>query len=187
MRDETSESQARLIRHRKSRIKGLLIAGVVAATTLSVLYNTRGRMAQPHEGGIYIRTGLDSVLVASLVLGDTAATATPLARRLVMHLLTHDVRVQIDHVGGCGDLMRRYAAFNANLRRNARDALEAEFRTRRPVMLAASERDKCFSYTVKYDVPLGRPMRRGGDLLVQVPVRLALIHPLVDFQQFHKE
>lgn len=134
-----------------------------------------------------MRGALDSSVAAPLVLQDTTTIASPLARRLVLHLLTTDIRVRVDHVGRCGDIVDRYVAFNERLESTVTDSLDLEFRTRRPVLLAGRLMDECFSYTVKYEIPLRQPMRWRNDLLAQVPVQLALIHPIADFQQFRKE
>jgi len=111
----------------------------------------------------------------------------PMARRLIFHLLTHDLRIQVDHVGQCGDVLDRSMRYNEGLVATIADDLNREFRTVRPILLARRMMDRCFSYTVTYDVPLRSPMLKDNSLIVQVPVRLTLIYPLSDFQHFRKE
>ncbi len=121
------------------------------------------------------------------MLSDTMASSSPVARRLVLDLLTRELRIQVDHVGPCGDILDRYMRQNEGLASTTLDPLEREFRTVRPVLLAGRLMDECFSYTVRYDVPLRRPMRWKNSLLTQVPLRLSLIHPIGDFQYFRKD
>ncbi len=155
--------------------------------TLVGFYWFSAHTPQPNEGSVYLRSGLDSTQVASVVFSDNTARSNPIAGRLVLDLLTRDLRIQVDHVGPCGDILDRYVSHNHGLAGDIEDPLDREFRTVRPVLLASRLMDECFSYTVKYDVPLRSPMRWKNTLLTQVPLRLSLIHPIGDFQHFHKD
>ena len=170
---------------RQSR-RWLLGAGALVVVVL-VFFFGADVLRGPEPGAIYVRLAVDSSMVASSILEDTTAASMPMARRLIFHLLTHDLRVQVDHVGQCGDVFDRYMRYNKGLVATIADDLDREFRTVRPIMLAGRMMDRCFSYTVTYDIPLSSPMLKGNNLIEQVPVRLALIHPLSDFQQFRKE
>ena len=67
------------------------------------------------------------------------------------------------------------------------DPLERSFQAVRPVLLFESGAQDCFSYTVKYDVPLAEPIRWNMRLLTSVPMRLSLIHPMEDFGRFRHD
>ena len=177
-----NDSPARLTRYR-----WLFISAVVVVVALVGFYWFSARTSRPQEGAVYVRSGLDSAQVAPVVFSDSTARSSPVAGRLVLDLLTRDLRVQVDHVGPCGDILDRYVVYNEGLAGEVEDPLEREFRTVRPVLLAGRLMDECFSYTVKYDVPLKRPMRWKNNLLTQVPLRLSLIHPIADFQYFHED
>lgn len=180
---EPNDSAAR----RPLSYKWLFVSAVVVALALIGFSRFGTRTHRPQVGTVYIRAGLDSAQVAPAVLSDTTITTSPVARRLVLDLLTRDLRIQVDHVGSCGDILDRYLRQNEGLADTVAEPLEREFRTVRPVLLAGRMMGKCFSYTVKYDVPLARPMRWKNQLLAQVPLRLSLIHPIEDFQHFQKE
>ncbi|MFQ5569860.1 MAG: hypothetical protein ACE5G0_09310 [Rhodothermales bacterium] len=180
---EPNDSAAR----RPLSYKWLFVSAVVVALALVSFSRFGARTPRPQEGAVYVRAGLDSTQVAPAVLSDTTASSSPVARRLVLDLLTRDLRVQVDHVGSCGDILDRYLRQNEGLVSTIADPLDREFRTVRPVLLAGRMMDECFSYTVTYDVPLKRPMRWKNSLLAQVPLRLSLIHPIGDFQHFRKE
>lgn len=184
---QQAESEKTMAKSLRFSRRWLLVGAVVSGVVLFGFYHFGRRGQGPYEGSVYVREALDSSLVVPLVLGDTTAEVTPLARHLVLHLLMSDIRVQVDHVGRCGDIVDQYASSNERLASTVQDSLDLEFRTMRPVMLARRLMDECFSYTVEYAVPLQRPMRWGNNLLTEVPVRLALIHPLTDFQQFREE
>lgn len=177
------------VRTRKRQSRGWLLGGGALVVVMLVFFFGADvlRGSGPEPGAIYVRPAVDSSAVASSVLEDTTAASTPMARRLIFHLLTHDLRVQVDHVGQCGDVFDRYMRYNEGLARTIADDLDREFRTVRPILLGERMMDRCFSYTVTYDVPLSSPMLKGGSLIEQVPVRLALIHPIADFQQFRRE
>ena len=125
-----------------------------------------------------------------MLLRDTTASAAPAVRRLAIDLLTRDLRVAVDHVAPCQEILGRYAQANARLREAFEDEMERAFQTVRPVLLdATAARDSaaaCFSYTVRYDLPLGRPLRWKNALLTEVPVRLALVHAMKDFKRFRR-
>ena len=125
----------------------------------------------PRVGKIYVRPAYDSVRVATVLhAGDS--TAGTVARRLVTDLLTRDLRVRLDHVGGCTEIGARYEA-------------EADsFHFVRPVELFDPDTARCFSYTVEYDVPLSEPMMWQTELVTAIPLRLSLIHPRSDFDNF---
>ncbi len=165
----------------------LFVSAVVVVLALVGFSRLGARTPRPKEGGVYVRAGMDSAQVAPVVLSDTTASSSPLARRLVLDLLTRELRIQVDHVGRCGDILDRYVEYNEGLAGTVEDPLDREFQTVRPVLLAGRLMDECFSYTVRYDVPLRRPMRWKNSLLTQVPLRLSLIHPIGDFQHFRKE
>ena len=177
-----NDSPARL-----TRLRWLFIIAVVVVVALVGFYWFSASTSRPQEGAVYVRSGLDSAQVAPVVFSDSTARSSPIAGRLVLDLLTRDLRVQVDHVGPCGDILDRYVSYNEGLAGDVEDPLDREFRTVRPVLLAGRLMDECFSYTVKYDVPLARPMRWKNNLLTQVPLRLSLIHPLADFQHFHED
>lgn len=165
----------------------LFVGAVVVVLAMASFSRLGARKPRPREGSVYVRTGLDSAQVAPVVLSDTSASSSPVARRLVLDLLTRDLRIQVDHVGPCGDILDQYMRQNEGLAGTDLDPLEREFHTVRPVLLASRLMDECFSFTVQYDVPLKRPMRWKNRLLAQVPLRLALIHPIGDFQHFHED
>lgn len=172
---------------RPRSFRWLFVSAVVVVLALVGFSRLGALTPGPQEGTVYVRAGMDSAEVAPVVLSDTMTSSSPVARRLVLDLLTRDLRIQVDHVGPCGDILDRYVEYNEGLAGTALDPLDREFRTVRPVLLAGRLMDECFSYTVRYDVPLRRLMRWKNTLLTQVPLRLSLIHPIEDFQYFRKD
>lgn len=125
----------------------------------------------PGVGDVYIRAAYDSVRVDSIV--GLNADASPEARRLVADLLTRALRVRIERVGRCGALGRA----------GAQEDILASHSV--PLFVSAAER--CFSYTVQYDLPLEEPMLWKERLMTSVPLRLTLIHPIEDLRDFCAE
>ncbi len=142
-------------------------AAITALTAVGLYVATSG----PRVGKTYVRPAYDSVRVAT-VLHWSDSTAGTVARRLVTDLLTRDLRVRLDHVGVCTEIVARY------------EAKADSFQVIRPVELFDPDTARCFSYTVQYDVPLSEPMMWRRELVTAIPLRLSLIHPRSDFDKF---
>lgn len=138
----------------------------------------------PVSGQLYSRAGHDSTVVARAVVSDSAAS--PLARRLVMDLLTRDLRVRIEKTGLCKAVMDYYDKVNLQLQAT-KDLLEQAFLAARPVQLYSDEEMKCFSYSITYHIPLPQPMNWRNHVITKVPLQLTIIHPLADFKYFTHE
>lgn len=127
--------------------------------------------SKPSVGDVYTRAAYDSVRVDSVI--GLRSDVSPEAQRLVTDLLTRALRVRIEHVGRCGALGQA----------GAQDDILAPH----PVPLFVSAAERCFSYTVQYDLPLEEPMLWQERLMMSVPLRLTLIHPIEDLRNFCAE
>ena len=153
---------------------GLLLVAMLAAVVLLPREIT--------SGGQYVRAAYDTSrvrteLLRSAVFSDSASS--PLARVLAGRLLSTDTPVVIDRTGRCAAIYSWYQALNRELAKLS-DPLERRFRALRPLLLYREPDERCFSYTVQYEVPLPSPAVWQRQLLTHLPVRLSVIHPRGD-------
>jgi len=95
----------------------------------------------------------------------------------VRDLMGRPLRVVIDQVDSCRTIFERYAAQNEQvLARTDLNPIEQEMLLIRPVTEPVSGR--CFSYIVRYRLPLSRPLEWGRQRYEAVDLRLAFVHPL---------
>lgn len=156
-------------------------AGALVVALVLVFWRQADR---PAPGELYTRAAHDSSVVARAIVSDSAAS--PLAKKLVTDLLTHELLVRIEKTGRCGAVMDHYDALNLRLQAT-KDLLEQAFLAARPVQLYEDDQLRCFAYSVTYHIPLPEPMNWRNHLLTKVPLQLTLIHPMKDFKYFRHE
>ena len=117
---------------------------------------------------------LQQALTVALSHDSTAAVGDFDA---VRDLMGRPLRVVIDQVDSCRTIFERYAAQNEQvLTRTDLNPIEQEMLLIRPVTEPVSGR--CFSYIVRYRLPLSRPLEWGRQRYEAVDLRLAFVHPL---------
>ncbi len=152
--------------------------GVVVVIMAFLLWK---RPTGPVSGQLYRRAGHDSTIVARAVVSDSASS--PLARQLVVDLLTRDLYIRIEKTGHCGAISDYYDKVNLRLQAT-KDLLEQAFLAARPVQLYSDEQTQCFSYSITYHIPLPEPMNWRRHVITKVPLQLTIIHPIADFKYF---
>lgn len=153
---------------------GFLFAATVAAAVLL----PRGVNSGQH----YVRVAYDSARVRTELSRSAAfsdSASSPLVRLLARRLLSTDTPVVIDTTGPCAAIYSWYQALNRELAQLP-DPLERRFRALRPLLLYREPQERCFSYTVQYEIPLPAPARWRRQLLTHLPLRLSVIHPRGD-------
>ncbi len=105
------------------------------------------------------------------------STAGPGDFDVVRDLLGRPLRIVIDQVDSCRAIFERYAAQNEQvLARSDLNPIEQEMLLIRPVTEPVAGR--CFSYIVRYRLPLAASLEWEGQRYESVDLRLAFIHPL---------
>ena len=156
----------------------------VGTLTLGLAIVLWAPSGSPETGQIYRRAAYDSSIVSRIIVSDSASS--PLARKLVADLLTRKLRVRIDRVGRCKEVMEHYDAVNFRLQAGS-SLLEQAFLAARPVQLYTDDQLRCFAYSITYHIPLPEPMNWQNKLLTKVPLHLTMIHPMTDFKYFKRE
>lgn len=119
-------------------------------------------------------TALQQALAVAVSHDSSAAAADYSA---VQDLLGRPLRVVIDQVDSCRAIFERYAAQNQQvLARTDLNPIEQEMLLVRPVTEPVEGR--CFSYIVRYRLPLLRALEWDGQRYASVDLRLAFVHPL---------
>ena len=107
---------------------------------------------------------------------------------MLRDLFSRELTVTIDRVDSCRAIVRSYVEYNANIASNlAINPIEQEMLFIRPISGDSLLLGKCFSYIVKYRLPLEHPIKWDDEHVYSyVDLRLAFVHPLEQAEYLFK-
>lgn len=151
---------------------------------LTVLLLLAGCGFDVRPGARFVRKGVPEELLRQAVAQHAVVDST-LRQQAAYDLLGRDLLITIDQVDSCRAILERYAEQNRMVIEGPFNPVEQEMLLVRPVVdpSPALAREKCFSYIVRYRIPLPAPLRWDGQVYYHMDLRLAFLHPLAEARE----